>query len=221
MDRPAYALIVSARTERHRPRPASPGPRRSDSPCTIHLCEGVHDRRTKPKVDVVPGARTMTEALGDERTDRHLTVASYGGAGGGLAQRHGHGSVQDEIDLDTQTQQYFRAVDRVVLEHYSSPLQLPLILAALAEHPTPFRRVSHNQFLLLDGVLGDPAAPSPDELRARAWSAMKPRYLERLATLVEMLARRAPAAAATRTHPTSLWPRWPGESTRCSSKRTG
>ncbi len=147
----------------------------------MRLYEGSRDFVSE--LDVVPGARTISEALGDELTEPHLTVASYGGTGGGLPQRHGHGSRQDEIDLDTE--KYFRAVDRVVLEHYSSPSQLPVILAALPEHQTPFRRVSHNRFLLDDGILGDPFGPSPDALRERAWAVMEPRYLERLAELVE------------------------------------
>lgn len=147
----------------------------------MRLYEGSRDFVSE--VDVVPGARTISEALGDELTEPHLTVASYGGTGGGLPQRHGHGSKQDEIDLDTE--KYFRAVDRIVLEHYSNPSQLPLILAALPEHQTPFRRVSHNRFLLEDGIPGDPFGQSRDALRERAWAVMEPRYLARLAALVE------------------------------------
>ena len=147
----------------------------------MRLYEGSRDHLSE--VDLVPGARTITEALGEELTEPHLTVASYGSAGDGLPQRHGHGTKQDEIDLDTE--KYFRAVDRVVLEHYSSPSQLPLILAALPEHQTPFRRVSHNRLLLQDGILGDPSALSREALRERAWAVMEPRYLDRLAELVE------------------------------------
>ena len=147
----------------------------------MRLYEGSRDHLTE--LDLVPGARTIAEALGAELTGPHLTVASYGSAGGGLPQRHGHGSKQDEIDVDTE--KYFRAVDRVVLEHYSGPCQLPLILAALPEYQTPFRRVSRNRFLLHDGILGNPGAVSLETLRQRSWAVMEPAYLGRLAHVVE------------------------------------
>jgi hypothetical protein len=147
----------------------------------MRLYEGSRDHLSE--LDLVPGARTITEALGEELTEPHLTVASYGSPGDGLPQRHGHGSKQDEIDLDTE--KYFRAVDRVVLEHYSSASELALILAALPEYQTPFRRLSHNRFLLQDGIPGDPGALSGDALRERAWAVMEPGYLNRLAQLVE------------------------------------
>jgi hypothetical protein len=63
----------------------------------IRLFEG--NRDALEEIDLVPGARTITEALGAELTEPHLTVASYGGAGS-VAQRHGHGSKNDEIDVE-------------------------------------------------------------------------------------------------------------------------
>lgn len=138
------------------------------------------NRDALKEIAMVPGARTRSEALGDEHTEPHSTVASYGGpGGGGLAKHHGHGSRKDEIDLDTE--RYFRAVDRVVLEHYSRPSGLPLVLASLTEHQTPFRRVSQNPSLLDEGVAGDPGAVDTEELCARAWRVVEPQYLAKLA----------------------------------------
>ena len=49
-----------------------------------------------------------------------------------------------------------------------------------------FHEVSHNPFLLEGSIDVHPdALPSIDELRRRAWSLVEPRYLARLATLVE------------------------------------
>ena len=129
--------------------------------------------------------RTLTDALGDDLTDPHLTVASYGGTGGGqAAMHHGHGGKQAEVDLDAE--RFFRAVDRGVREHHSLPSGLPLILAALPEHHHVFRSVSHNPALMDERIEVHPdALRSLDELRQRAWQAMEPRYLARLADLVE------------------------------------
>jgi hypothetical protein len=97
--------------------------------------------------EIVPAQavpRTINDALGEELTDPHLTVASYGGAAG-PAMRHGHGSKKDEVDIDAE--RFFRSVDRAILEHHSRPSGLPLILAALPEYHTLFRQVSQNPFL--------------------------------------------------------------------------
>ena len=146
----------------------------------IRLFEG--NRDALEEIDLVPGARTITEALGHELTEPHLTVASYGGAGR-VAQRHGHGSKSDEIDVDRE--RYFRAVDRSILEQYSRPSGLPLILAALSEYHAPFHSVSQNPYLLTEGVQINPGALSSKELCAHAWRAFGPRYFSRLHQLVE------------------------------------
>ncbi|GHA19768.1 baeRF3 domain-containing protein [Oceanisphaera arctica] len=117
--------------------------------------------------------RTMTEALGDERTEPHTTVSSYGGTGGGhMAMHHGQGGRKDEIDEDAE--RFFRAVDRAVLEHHSRPSGLPLMLAALPEHHHLFRQVSHNPLLMASGLMVDPQGLTQDELQQRAWDVAAP-----------------------------------------------
>ncbi|MHB1398201.1 MAG: baeRF3 domain-containing protein [Trichloromonadaceae bacterium] len=129
--------------------------------------------------------RTLTDALGEELTEPHLTVASYGGAGGSqAAMHHGHGGGRAEVDTDAE--RFFRAVDRKILEQHSQPSGLPLILAALPEHHHRFHEVSRNPFLIPESIDTHPdALASSDELRQRAWQLMEPRYLARLAALVE------------------------------------
>ena len=59
--------------------------------------------------------RTITEALGEELTESHQTVASYGGVGGSHSpMHHGHGGKASEVDS--------------------------------------FHQVSHNPFLLVEGI---------------------------------------------------------------------
>ena len=129
--------------------------------------------------------RTLTDALGEELTDPRHTVASYGGAGGSqAAMHHGHGGKKAEVDIDAE--RFFRLVDRGILEHHSQPSGLPLILASLPEHHHLFHEISDNPFLIDESIDIHPdALSSIDELRVRAWKLMEPRYLARLATLVE------------------------------------
>jgi hypothetical protein len=148
----------------------------------IKLFEG--NRDALDQIELVPGVpRTLTEALGEELTEPHLTVASYGMGVGGPAMHHGHGSRKDEIDVDAE--RFFRAVDRAILEHHSQPSGLPLLLAALPEHHALFRQVSRNPFLMAEALDVHPDALPLDALRDRAWRAVEPQYLARLADMIE------------------------------------
>jgi hypothetical protein len=99
---------------------------------------------------------------------------------------HGHGSKKDEADIDAD--RFFRFVDRAVLEHYSRPSGLPLILAALPEHHHLFHRVSHNPFLMAGGLTLNPDALPITELQERAWQFVEPQYRARLAKLADEFA---------------------------------
>lgn len=145
----------------------------------VRLFEG--DRHGLAEVDLVPQVpRTITAALGDELTESHQTVASYGGVGGGSSpMHHGQGAKMDEVEIDTA--KFFRAVDRAVLEHHSRPSGLPLILAALPEHHHLLHEVSQNPLLVDDGIRVNPDSVSIVELGELAWGVMEPRSLGRLA----------------------------------------
>jgi len=131
----------------------------------VQLFEG--DRNALDAVALAPDVPyTMTAALGSERTEPHRTVSSYGGIGGGhAAMHHGQGGRKDEIGGDTE--RFFRAVDRAVLEHHSRPSALPLMLVALPEYHHLFRELSHNPFLMPHGLMVDPQALTHDDLRQR------------------------------------------------------
>ncbi len=144
----------------------------------ITLFEG--NRHGLRQVDlVVEVPKTIAEALGRELTEPHQTVASYGGVGGTSSpMHHSHGGKSDELDVDTE--RFFRAVDRAMLKHYSSQSNLPLILAALPEHHKLFHQVSHNSFLVAQGIKFNPDSISQEELRVRAWEIFEPGYKARL-----------------------------------------
>ena len=149
----------------------------------IQLFEG--DRNALDEIDLSPGVpRTISEALGEELTEPHKTVASYGGVGlGSMPMHHGQGGRKDEVDKDAE--RFFRAVDRALLEHHSRPSGLPLILATLPEHHHLFRKVSHNPFLLAGGLRINPDALPIDKLRELAWQVLQPQVTARLTALID------------------------------------
>ena len=154
----------------------------------IQLFEG--NRDALDELEPAPGVpRTLIGTLGEQLTEQHITVASYGGAGQ-AGMHHGHVVKNDEVEIDAE--RFFRAVDRGVLEHHSRPSGLPLILAALPEHQSVFRRVSHNPFLLDEGVAIHPDALPVDELRERAWKVVEPQYQTQLETLIDDFAAARP-----------------------------
>lgn len=127
---------------------------------------------------------TIEEALGNELTEKHTTVASYGGTSGeSSTMRHGHGGKKEETDVDAE--RFFRVIASAVHENYSKPTGLPLILAALPEHHNLFQSVSNNPFLLENGIDVYPASVSMEQLKVKAWDVVEPEYMAILDAAVE------------------------------------
>ncbi len=57
------------------------------------------------------------------------------------------------------------------------------MLVTLTEYHEPFHAVSHNPFLMADGIRKNPESLRLDQLRAEAWGVVEPVYLQRLAKL--------------------------------------
>lgn len=126
--------------------------------------------------------RTKKEALGDQYTEKHVTAGAYSGPKG-QAMFHGQGSKKEVIDVDTE--RYFRHVDRMVLEHYSRPMKLPVYIVALGEYHTPFQQLSHNPYLQKEAIRSDYDSMSLKDLRKAAWDMIEPLYLEKTKYLVD------------------------------------
>ena len=147
----------------------------------INFFEGNRDALQEVELDpAVP--RIPSEGPQGEAKEFHLSA--WTSAAGAPGVHYSEGSKSD-IE-DNAATRFLRTVDRAILEHYSRPTRLPLILAALPENQTFFRRISRNPFLISDEVNMHPDAMSLDALRERAWAAIEPHYLTRLAGLVEM-----------------------------------
>jgi hypothetical protein len=149
----------------------------------ILLFEG--NRHTLVEVELHPDIpKTITEALGDELTEKHSTVASYGGVGGESSDmHHGHGGKKDEVDKDAE--RFFRVIASTIYDNYSKPSGLPLILAALPEHHSLFQKVNKNPFLLPTSITVSTESISTDKLIELAWEVMEPDYLRKLESLAQ------------------------------------
>ncbi len=150
----------------------------------INLFEGNRDELDE--IELGPDMpRTSKQVLGEEpeaTTERQERITSYSGRKNAPLW-HGFGDAKDQVGTDTE--RFFRAVDRAVTETYSNPSRLPLLLVALSENQAVFRRVSRNQWLMAGGLDADPKALTREELRARTWEIVQPHYLSRLESLVE------------------------------------
>ncbi|MBN1185499.1 MAG: hypothetical protein JXB49_24650 [Bacteroidales bacterium] len=148
----------------------------------IRLFEG--NRHSLTEVELTADTpKTINEALGDELTDKHTTVASYGGSGGESSpMHHGHGGRVEETEKDTE--RFFRVVANTIYEKYSKPSGWPLILAALTEHHSLFKKVNKNPLLLKNGIAINPSSVSTDKLANMAWEIMEPEYNLKLDSIV-------------------------------------
>lgn len=127
--------------------------------------------------------RTIDDAL-DRDVERNPATRTYGPIKTGTMGRHGASDVkQDGIRADTE--RFFRAIDRSVLEYHTRPTGLPLLLAALPEHHHLFREVSNNPNLLAGSIDVHPDDLDMDTLRQRVWEQVQPHYLQRLAGFVD------------------------------------
>lgn len=148
----------------------------------VQLFEG--NRHVLAEVELTAGTpKTITEALGKELTDKHSTVASYGGTGGeSSSMHHGHGGRKEETEKDAE--RFFRVVATTIYEQYTKPTGWPLILAALPEHHNLFHKVNKNPLLLTNGIAIHPTSVSVDKLAKMAWEIMSPEYNLKLNNIV-------------------------------------
>lgn len=150
----------------------------------VKLYEGNRDALDQVELTDVPS--TITAALGEELTEPYQGFHGVGPFHAGRSNagiHHGRGQKKDDVDLDME--RFFRAVDRAILEHYSRPTGLPLLLAGLPQNVSGFRAVTRNPFVAAAAIEIDPDSLTLEQLRAEAWRAIEPTYLERLAELTD------------------------------------
>lgn len=132
--------------------------------------------------DSIPA--TMIDALDHELRDLHATLASYRTATGEKwdgPKNHG----LKKTALNNDIEQFFRAIDRGILEYYTKPSGLSLILAALPTHHHLFRRVSQNSRLIKEGIQMNASVLTKDELRKLTWEIFEPYYEARVDNVIQ------------------------------------
>jgi hypothetical protein len=138
----------------------------------VQLFEG--DRHALDPVTLAVGVPQMPVAeLVDGYTGPPISVSFDGGSDAG------------------DTERFFRAVDRAVLDHHSRLSGLPLLLAALPEHHHRFREISHNPFLMATGLMVDPHGLTHETLVQRAWEVAAPQQKAQQAVLTDAYAAAA------------------------------
>lgn len=91
----------------------------------------------------------------------------------------------DRENITKDANKFFSAIDRAIYDDYSHPMELPLILATLAEHHPRFQKLSHNPYLSPKGIKANPDAISIQTLQKEAWEIMSIQYLAKLVDLSE------------------------------------
>lgn len=135
------------------------------------------------EIALAPEVPSTIEQAFNQDIERERSMRTHGRASSEGSVRQGMDVRQASIDSDTE--QFFRVVDRAVLEHHSRPTGLPLLLAALPDNQGLFRGLSHNSQLLAEAIDINPDALSIDALGERAWALIQPHYLQRLAGLID------------------------------------
>lgn len=146
------------------------------------LFEGNRDE--VDELDPAPGVPVaVNDVIGEELGEPERKSRVYGSAVSGATTRHG--TDLKAAEMLAETERFFRAVDRAVLEFHSRPTRMALLLAAPPQYHHLFRTITRNPFLLSDALDVFPDAISLEELRARAWEVIKPYYLNRLSSLID------------------------------------
>jgi len=125
--------------------------------------------------------KSLKDVVGYFTEDNNLQGSSVGLQG---SARFGYGgSSRDEDAIDVE--KYFRWVDRYIFENHSKRTELPLILASLPENHTEFSKISHNDYLAVEGIKKDPQSLDDGELRKMAWAVLEPDFNNHMKKLIE------------------------------------
>ncbi len=141
----------------------------------IRLLEG--SRHTVDEVELRDLPVNLADALRYEDPERELLFHVIGGGTGGRAIFHGHG-VGEELEKE-RLGRFLRAVDRG-LRSLLGGERSPLVLAGVEYATAIYRDVSSYPELAEEVIAGSPDDLPADDLHARAWAILEPRFRARL-----------------------------------------
>jgi hypothetical protein len=122
---------------------------------------------------------SIDQLLGSELTKRGFAIANSGG----MRRFVGYTTTSDEVELDTQ--RFFRAVDKLLIEEVPDILEMPLIVAGLAEQSPVYHSVSRNPQLVKESIHVNPLRLTLKELTGKAWQVIEPHIREQSGALIE------------------------------------
>jgi hypothetical protein len=143
----------------------------------IRLFEADRFHAWETELETVPGS--LGEALKYDQPESQLQFHTKTPGGGALGKRpaifHGHGVGIDESKDNLR--RYFLQIERG-LQEVLRVERAPLVLAGVEYLLAIYREVNTYQHLLPEGVTGNPEGLGPEELHARAWEIVEPRFLK-------------------------------------------
>ncbi|HEX8522471.1 MAG TPA: hypothetical protein VF669_09465 [Tepidisphaeraceae bacterium] len=95
-------------------------------------------------------------------------------------------SHQPPTDKDIlREENFFRAVDSTVWEHYAREAKVPIVVCADNKHLAGFLQATKNDYILKTGINHSPDHFSLDRMHEEAWKLIEPRYREELERLAD------------------------------------
>ncbi len=120
--------------------------------------------------------KSQKDVVGYFYEESHQQGSSVGVQGSAIFGTGGNARDEEAVDLE----KYFRWVDRYIMDNHSKRTEVPLILATLSEHQSDFIELSHNDYLMKEGISKDPSSMDEKELREMAWKILEPRFNQNL-----------------------------------------
>ncbi|MGE5610285.1 MAG: hypothetical protein ACM359_13610 [Bacillota bacterium] len=139
---------------------------------------------SQKQVSIYEGNQESLERLGQRDVPRSIDEA-LGRQSRGVPAEVQVKSISGAMDGD----RFVQIIDRAVWEKYSRPSGLPLMLCAVDRWHGMFRRLSHNPYLMAEGIRVDPESMTPERLREEAWKVMEPYYRQRIEKVLDEYAR--------------------------------
>jgi hypothetical protein len=109
--------------------------------------------------------RSLTEVLGIEHHDQHVSKRSNGSMGHGAI--YG-GASKSDTSRDEDLLRFFRAIDKALWELLRDD-SAPLVIAATERPMSMYRSISRYPHLASRGLVGNYSRSSSEELHAQAW----------------------------------------------------
>ena len=140
----------------------------------IRLIQGNRCGAWGVELEDIPAS--LAEAIKNDDPEQQLQFRSKTSIGPG--RRHAfffaHGGLDDSKD---DIRRYLQLIDKGLKEVLGQD-RFPLMLAGVDYLASIYREVNSYSNLLPEGIVGNPEQLSPEELHARAWKLIQPRFLK-------------------------------------------